>query len=96
MSQRKLAQLRELLRAMEVDLGIGDLSEIQRDVLYAVTLVADDEGYSSLQAIQGHELARKISRPSFFRALNALVKSNRIEHVGSERSGLYRRTDIAA
>ncbi|MDE3120186.1 MAG: hypothetical protein KGK00_00305 [Paracoccaceae bacterium] len=74
---------------MEDDLGFSEMSETQRDVLYAIRLVADAQGRATISEIRGHMLAKTISRPSFFRALSALVDRKLIVHDGVGRTGTY-------
>lgn len=89
MASTKLASLRQLLKQMEDDLGFSEMSETQRDVLYAIRLVADSQGRATIGEIRGHMLAKTISRPSFFRALSALAERKLIVHDGAGRTGTY-------
>ncbi len=84
-----VAKMRSMLLEMEKDLGIAELSEAQRDVLYAITLLSAREGIANIDEIQGHELTQLISRPTLFRAINSLLEKNIIVRVGTERSGKY-------
>ncbi len=84
-----VAKMRSMLLEMEKDLGLAELSEAQRDVLYAITLLSSKEGIANIDDIQAHELTQLISRPTLFRALNSLLEKNIIVRVGTERSGKY-------
>lgn len=84
-----VAKLRSMLLEMEKDLGLADLTEAQRDVLYAITLLSAKEGVANIEGIQAHELTQKISRPTLFRALTTLSDKKIIQRIGSERSGTY-------
>lgn len=84
-----VAKMRAMLFEMEQDLGIADLTEAQRDVLYAISLLAGNGSVASIEDIQNHGLTQSISRPTLFRALNTLADKKIIARIGSERSGKY-------
>ncbi len=84
-----VAKMRSMLLEMEKDLGLAELSEAQRDVLYAITLLSAKEGIANIEDIQAHELTQFISRPTLFRALTVLSEKKIIQRIGTERSGKY-------
>lgn len=84
-----VARMRSMLLEMEKDLGLAELTEAQRDVLYAITLLSAKEGVANIEDIQAHELTQMISRPTLFRALTTLSDKRIIQRIGSERSGKY-------
>jgi len=54
-----VSQLRELLLGMERDLGLGKLTQNEKDVFYAVQLViAANGGVARSEDIKNHELTR--------------------------------------
>lgn len=75
---------------MEVESGFSDLSEGQKDVIYAANSVANEDGVASIQDLQSHPLTEGMTRATFFRTLNALAEKDMLKRVGSERSGCYR------
>ncbi|MEI6800021.1 MAG: hypothetical protein WCO04_12520 [Pseudomonadota bacterium] len=86
----KLASLRKLLFEMEQDLGLADLSGIQRDVYYAARLTAEGAEMVRGEAIRSHALLNRISRPTFYRALKDLELAGYLSHADTTRSGKYR------
>lgn len=70
----RIADLRQLLREMEHDLGLNHLSRTEADVLYAVTQKSQNGSDVSLTAMQEHPLVRDMPRATFFRALRNLVE----------------------
>lgn len=93
MSLSSAAKLRSLLKSMEQDLRLSDLTEVQRDMYYACRLIAEESGEVTLARLQTHELTAGVPRATYFRALAGLVELGRLVRVGSERSGLYRLSD---
>lgn len=93
MSLSSAAKLRSLLKSMEQDLRLSDLTEVQRDMYYACRLIAEESGEVTLSSLQTHELTAGVPRATYFRALAGLVELGRLVRVGSERSGLYRLSD---
>lgn len=93
MSLSSAAKLRSLLKSMEQDLRLSDLTEVQRDMYYACRLIAEESGEVTLSSLQAHELTAGVPRATYFRALAGLVELGRLVRVGSERSGLYRLSD---
>jgi hypothetical protein len=73
----QLAQLIEVVDAMQSDLGLSDLSTSERTVLLAVCATAQDtdEGLiGRTEAAREHPIARKMSQPTFHRALRRLIQ----------------------
>ena len=46
-----VAKMRSILPEMEKHLGLAELSEAQRDVLYAITLLSAKEGIANIEDI---------------------------------------------
>jgi hypothetical protein len=86
---RRLAALRNMLHAMEREVGLQELSTIQRDIYYAACLSRDDQSLLSTDALRTHPIVRELPRSSFFRALKDLVDLGYFKPAGSPRSGLY-------
>jgi hypothetical protein len=81
-----MARLKELLMGMEKDLGLEDLGIVHKDIIYAATMVIDEQSQFETDAVRQHPLLYGVSRSSFFRALKDLVAAGHIKH----QSGSYR------
>ena len=70
-----LFELRSMLHAMEKDLGLQDLSPIERDVLLAAHAAARKSGKTvTSDQIRKESLAADIAQATFHRALKALLQ----------------------
>jgi len=87
-----LAQLNLLVRSVEVDLGISDVTASEKAVLSAVSLLAtSNEVEVSVQELLKHELVKNIPKPTVYRALKSLVCIGLLEKV---RFGRYAISNI--
>ena len=60
------SQLHELLLGMVRDLGLGKLTQNEKDVFYAVQLViAASGGVARSEDIKNHKLTHNITQPTF-------------------------------
>lgn len=85
-----VSQLRELLLGMERDLGLGKLTQNEKDVFYAVQLViAANGGVARSEDIKNHELTRNITQPTFHRSLKSLVSQGLLSHAPNTKAGSY-------
>ena len=83
-----VSQLRELLLGMERDLGLGKLTQNEKDVFYAVQLViAANGGVARSEDIKNHELTRNITQPTFHRSLKSLVSQGLLSHAPNTKAG---------
>lgn len=90
MNIKSLAQLRALLFEMEKTLGLVDLSQNERDVLYAINEVSAGASRAARSdAIRNHPLAAAIPQATYHRALKSLVERGLIAHAPDTRAGLY-------
>jgi hypothetical protein len=87
---KNVAQLRSLLLEMETSLGLLELSQNERDVLYALQALSGEStsGVRS-EAIRSHPLAASIPQASYHRALRGLLDRRLIDHAPHTRSGIY-------
>lgn len=86
-----VAQLRELLLGLEHDLGIGELSRNELDVLYALKLLGEsEEAVVRSDAIRRHNLCSAIATPTFHRALRALVEKGFVDHAPLTKARAYK------
>ena len=69
----KFTQLKELLFAMEQDLGISELSEPEKCVFSCIVQATEAGGSISTKVIQQHLLTSNLSRPTLFRAIKKLL-----------------------
>ena len=67
------AQLKELIFAMEQDLGISELSEPEKCVFSCIVQVTEAGGPISTKTIEKHMLTSNLSRPTLFRAIKQLL-----------------------
>jgi hypothetical protein len=82
-----IAHLKELLLGMERDLGIEDLGAVQKDIVYAATILSEKRPSFETDAIRRHALLVGVSRSSFFRALKDVVDAGYLNHCdGTQRS----------
>lgn len=83
-----IASLRALLADMEADLGLHELTEPQRDILYAASLLASEDEGVTTNALHQHRLVRGMTRSTFFRSLKALSDSGYLVSKAG-RTGCY-------
>jgi len=66
-------QLKELMFAMEQDLGISELSEPEKCVFSCIVQASETGEPISTKSIEQHILTSNMSRPTLFRVLKQLV-----------------------
>ena len=66
-------QLKELMFAMEQDLGISELSEPEKCVFSCIVQATEAGGSITTKAIAQHMLTSNLSRPTLFRAIKQLL-----------------------
>ena len=85
-----VAQLRELLLGMEQELGIGELSQNEKDVLYAVQVSFSTKlGVAKSDDIRNHMLLQMMTQPTFHRSLKSLIQKGYIGHAPNTKAGSY-------
>ncbi len=85
-----VAQLRELLLGMEQELGLGDLSHNEKDVLYAVQVAFQTGGgLARSDDIRNHMLLQTMTQPTFHRSLKSLVQKGYVGHAPNTKAGAY-------
>ena len=85
----RIADLRQMLREMERDLGIGELSRPEADVLYAAAQARDASDGVTLVELQDHPLIQGMPRATFFRALRNLVDLGLMKKLGEKKRAGY-------
>lgn len=83
-----IAALRALLADMEADLGLRELTEPQRDILYAATLLSAKSSGVTTSELHQHSLVKGMTRSTFFRSLKALSENGYLV-ASTARSGCY-------
>lgn len=83
------ARLRRQLAYMEIDLGLETFGPDEISLICAIIDLVGFEGAATVTDLRGHILARRLSKPTFYRALHRLIEASVVSKVGSERSGLY-------
>ena len=86
---QKLSQLRRLLQSIELELGIEDFSECERNIIAVMTDQSDEKIFTTAD-ISMDELLRNHSRPTIFRSIASLIDRGLIERIGQTKSGVYR------
>lgn len=74
---------------MEVEVGLEDLSQPQKDVYYAACLVADKDQLVHSETVKRHPMLALMARPTFYRALKDLVDKGFLVTAGSRKDGRY-------
>ena len=83
----KLAHLKEILFGMERDLGIESLGQVQKDIVYAATILSEASAEIETDDIRKHQLLSGVGRSTFFRALKEVVELGYLKHSeGAQRS----------
>ena len=85
---KTLTKLQLMVSGLEADLGISDMSEIERKVLLSLADVYAQAGVATTGAVLSHSMLSTFSRPSLFRALKALEVAGKVTKV-TEKRGYY-------
>ena len=85
---KTLTELQLMVSGLEADLGISEMSEIERKVLLSLSDAYAKAGVAATGAILSHPMLSTFSRPSLFRALKALEAAGKVTKVTNKR-GYY-------
>ena len=85
MINNTLIELKKLLTSMEKDFGLNSLSEVERNVLYAIKDLEKENGTAKTGHLLSHEFTASMSRISVFRSIKTLEKLKKIERKTSKR-----------
>ena len=85
MINNTLIELKKLLNNMEKDFGLNSLSELERNVLYAIKDLEKENGAAKTQHLLNHEFTANMSRISVFRSIKTLEQLSKIERKTSKR-----------
>ena len=85
MINNTLIELKKLLNNMEKDFGLNSLSELERNVLYAIKDLEKENGSAKTGHLLNHEFTANMSRISVFRSIKTLEQLSKIERKTSKR-----------
>jgi DNA-binding MarR family transcriptional regulator len=85
----KLAELRKLLRDMEREMGLRDLTPSEYDIICAAVDLEKNSQSLTTAALLEHKLVVGVSRPTFFRALKSLLGRGFLDHAEDAKRGSY-------
>ena len=85
MIHNTLIELKKLLNNMEKDFGLNSLSELERNVLYAIKDLEKENGSAKTGHLLNHEFTANMSRISVFRSIKTLEQLSKIERKTSKR-----------
>ena len=85
MINNTLIDLKKLLNNMEKDFGLNSLSELERNVLYAIKDLEKENGSAKTGHLLNHEFTANMSRISVFRSIKTLEQLSKIERKTSKR-----------
>ncbi len=85
MINNTLIELKKLLNNMEKDFGLNSLSEVEKNVLYAVKDLQKEKGSAKTRHLLSHEFTANMSRISVFRSIKTLEQLSKIERKTSKR-----------
>jgi len=80
-----LIELKKLLNNMEKDFGLNSLSEVERNVLYAIKDLEKENGAAKTGHLLNHEFTANMSRISVFRSIKTLERLSKIQRRNSKR-----------
>ena len=85
MINNTLIELKKLLNSMEKDFGLSSLSEVERNVFYAIQDLERENGAAKTGHLLNHEFTANMSRISVFRSIKKLEKLSKIQRRTSKR-----------
>ena len=85
MINNTIIELKKLLNSMEKDFGLSSLSEVERNVLYAIKDLEKENGAAKTGHLLNHEFTANMSRISVFRSIKTLEQLKKIERKTSKR-----------
>ena len=85
----ELGRLRKLVLQMEHDLGLGDLSQNEVDILCAASEIWISKNIIESSKIREHELVNTMKPATFHRALKSLLDKKIITHFKDSKSKRY-------
>lgn len=87
---KSIFELREMLRELEKDVGLEDLSRTERDVLLAAHSLSTGPGaIISSEDIRSHKLVRALAQATFYRAVRTLLGLGLFERAPASKAKSY-------
>ncbi|MAC79169.1 MAG: hypothetical protein CML66_14015 [Rhodobacteraceae bacterium] len=87
---RSIFELREMLRQLESDFGLEDLSRTERDVLLAAHSLTDDLGdVVSSEQLRSHALLQPVAQATLYRAIRSLLGLGLLERASDTKARSY-------
>ena len=86
---RSLVQLKKAMLGLEADLGILDLSEVDKTILISITEVCEVSGEFNSQDLRQHILVKNIPIASYHRSLKSLQNSGFIKKQADRSRSKY-------
>ncbi|WP_109464919.1 hypothetical protein [Albibacillus kandeliae] len=87
---KSIVELTEMLRQMERDVGLDNLTQAERDVFLAAHRLTERPGdIVQSDQIRRHDLVCSIAQASYHRALRSLLALGLLERAGGARTKLY-------
>lgn len=87
---RSILELREMLRELERDVGLQDLSRTERDVLLAAHSLSHRPGdIVSSEQLRGHALLEPVAQATLYRAIRKLLGLGLLERAADTRARSY-------
>lgn len=74
---------------MEADIGLDSFSPDEVGIISAIVDLEGTTGPAQVHDLRDHPLCNRLSKPTFYRALQRLMGRGVVRRIGSERSGLY-------
>jgi DNA-binding MarR family transcriptional regulator len=87
-------KLMSVLCDMERDLGLDGLSEPERRVLSAISMIiGDSKNPVNSRDVKSNPICRDLTDPTYYRALKNLVEAGYIEVIEGRKTGIYKLVD---
>lgn len=85
-----MAELRDMLRRMEREVGLEGLSPVEKDVFLAAHSLTREPGdIVQSEQIRKHRLVKCVSPATYHRALRTLLENGLLENARGSKSRLY-------
>jgi predicted transcriptional regulator len=84
-----IGRLRTTLLHLESSVGFDDLTDAERNVLCAVSMVANQESVSFLKEIEANEMVAVMPQSTVFRVLRTLCEKGYLKRTDASRKAGY-------
>ncbi len=87
---RAILELRDMLRVLEIDVGIDELSRTEREVLLAAHALCQRTGNTvKSESLRRHPLVRAIPQATLYRAIQTLLTLGLLERAPNTKAKSY-------